>query len=1036
MNALFDAIIRGSIKNRHIIVLGAVALMVVSVWSAKEARLDALPEFTPPIVIVQAESPGLGSTAVEQLVTTPLEQALLGIPDVTRVRSTSSPGLSVVQLTFEESVDVFRARQLVSERVAEARDRLPATLPTPRLAPITAPVGSLIKFCYTPNADDPESLQALWQFAQWKVRPRLQAIEGIARVTVHGGASARVEVRPDPAALVARAVNLSELRSALTNAQSLAPLGYTEAGSQQAPVRAEGLWSWGRIDEVRDTVITTRDGLPVRVADVAEVTLGEAPPVGTALYDGRASIYLQIEKLPWADTPRLTRSVEAALARLDAALPEGARRQEPTFRQADFIHTSLAALARAMGIGALLVVVILIVFLRSPRLAAISLTALPLSILAAVAVLLVRDVTVNGMILGGLAIAVGEVVDDAIVDVENIWRRLRENAASTTPRPVLEVVHDASAEVRGAVVYASLIVVAVLTPVIILGGLAGRIFSPLAETYALAVAASLLVALTVTPALSAMLLPKIAASDMRETTLAQAIRRGYERVLRWTSKRPGRVVVGATALGVAALAILPFLGGGFLPEFREGVLIAEVTAWPGTSLEETTRLGARIDEELRSYAGVAHVAVRAGRASLDEDAAPVHRMEMDLVLPERGGDPEEIASEIMERIGEIPGVRFGVEGFLGERINELLSGERAPIAIKLFGDDLDALRDFARTLIPKLARIDGIQAVQSGNLVDIPTFDLRMDESRLGIAGVRRGEVVDATAAWRQGLDVAVVNVPGGYTVPVVIAGPLPMREGTRVSDLPIFTASGAVLPLSSLVTIEEGAEPPSIDHESGRRMITVTARASGGELSSIATQIEQLMTESRLPSGATWALSGQAAERKEASGRLFMIVAIVLSAVFAFLWLAFGSVVDASVVLSGLPLGMVGGVVAALLLPEGLSMAGLVGFVALSGIISRNGIMLVAHKNHLLAQTPNANAEEVILQAARERLLPILMTAATAFFGLLPLAASLGSAGSELESPMAFIVCGGLLSSTTLNLVAVPCFYVWRQRRREEPAP
>ena len=584
--------------------------------------------------------------------------------------------------------------------------------------------------------------------------------------------------------------------------------------------------------------------------------------------------------------------------------------------------------------------------------------------------------------------------------------------------------------------YASLIVVAVLTPVIVLGGLAGRIFSPLAETYALAVAASLLVALTVTPALSAILLPKIAASDMRETALARMIRRGYERVLRWTSKRPGRVVVGATTLGIAALAILPFLGGGFLPEFREGVLIAEVTAWPGTSLEETTRLGARIDEKLRRDAGVAHVAVRAGRASLDEDASPVHRMEMDLVLPERGGDPEEIASEIMERIGEVPGVRFGVEGFLGERINELLSGERAPIAIKLFGDDLGVLRDFARTLIPKLARIDGIQAVKSGDLVDVPTLDLRMDESRLGIAGVRRGEVVDAAAAWRQGLEVAAINVPGGYTVPVVIAGPLPMREGTRVNDLPIFTASGAVLPLSSLVTIEEGSEPPSIDHEGGRRMITVTARASGGELSSIATQVEQVMAASRLPSGATWALSGQAAERKEASGRLVMIVAMVLCAVFVFLWLAFGSVVDASVVLGGLPLGMVGGVVAALLLPEGLSMAGLVGFVALSGIISRNGIMLVAHKNHLLVQTPNANAVEVILQAARERLLPILMTASTAFFGLVPLAASLGAAGSELESPMAFIVCGGLLSSTTLNLVAVPCFYVWRQRRRQERTP
>lgn len=1038
MSALFDAIIRGSIRNRYLVLLGALALVIAGVWSARGAHLDALPNFTPPIIIVQSEASGLGSSAVERLVTTPLEQVLLGIPDVTRVRSTSSPGLAVIQLTFEEDVDVFRARQLVSERLAEARGRLPPSLPAPRLAPITAPVGSLLKFCYTPQGNDTEDLRSLWQFAEWKVRPRIQAIEGIARVTVHGGASARVEIRPDPAALVARGVSLSELRLALASAQSLAPLGYTEAGSQQEPVRAEGLWSWGRLDEIANTVVTTKDGLPVRVADLAEVVAGEAPPVGAALYDGRPAIYLQVEKLPWADTPRLTRAVEAALAELDAERPHGAERQPPTFRQADFIHTSLTALARAMVIGAVLVVVILIAFLRSPRLAAISLTALPLSIIAAVTVILLRGVTVNGMVLGGLAIAVGEVVDDAIVDVENIWRRLRENSKAPYPRPVLEVIHDASAEVRGAVVYASLIVVAVLTPVIILGGLAGRIFSPLAQTYALAVAASLVVALTVTPALSAWILPRISDAQTHDTRLTRWIRRAYKRVLEVVSKRPGRVVIGSAALGVAALIILPFLGGGFLPEFREGVLIGEVTAWPGTSLEETTRLGARIDAELRHDAGLRHVAVRIGRASLDEDAAPVHRMELDLVLPANQGGPEEVAAEIMARMAEVPGVRFGVEGFLGERINELLSGERAPIAIKLFGDDLDSLRRTASELIPELARIEGIQAVRSVNLVDAPTTDLHLDDARLAIAGVRRGEVVDAVAAWRQGLEVADVNVAGGFSVPVVIAGPTPMRERSRIRDLPIFTASSSVLPLSALVRVEEGSEPPTIEHEGGRRMITITAGASSGDLSRVGGSIERLMSEARLPPGTSWALAGQAAERREASGRLAVTIGVVLCTIFAFLWMAFGSAVDAGVVLGGLPLGMVGGVVAALLLPEGLSMAGLVGFVALSGIISRNGIMLVAHKNHLLAQSVGASAEEVIVQAARERLLPILMTAATAFFGLLPLAASIGAAGSELESPMAFIVCGGLLSSTTLNLVAVPAFYLWRERRRTrlEPTP
>lgn len=1032
MNALFDAIIAGSIRNRHVVLFAALALIAAGVWSARNARFDALPDFTPPTVAVQTEAPGLGSSAVEQLVSTPLEQALLGIPDVIRVRSTSSAGLSVVALTFEDDVDLFRARQLVGERVAEARDRLPSTLPAPQLAPITAPVGTLLKFFYTPAGEDPDALRALWQFAQWKLRPRLAAIEGVARVTVLGGAAARIEVRPDPAAMLAHAASLSDLRRVLAGAQSLAPLGHTQVGVQEQSVRGEGLWSWSRSDQIGNTVITLRDGLPVRVADVAAVLPAEAPAVGTALYDGKVAISLQVEKLPWADTPRLTREVERALAALDAELPAGAQRHQATFRQADFIHTSLAALARAMAIGAALVIVILIAFLRSPRLAAISLIAMPLSIIAAATVLVQLGVTINGMILGGLAIAVGEVVDDAIVDVENIWRRLGQNARSATPRPVLEVVHQASTEVRGSVVYASLIVVVVLTPVMLLGGLSGRIFSPLADAYALAVTASLLVALTVTPALGALLLPKLAAADARDTRLTRALRRRYERVLGWVRRRPGRVLLWSTLACGLAFVMLPFIGGGFLPEFREGILIGEVVAWPGTSLQETTRLARRIDAALRRDPGLPHVAMRIGRASLDEDAAALNRMEMDLVLPEQSGDPEQIGAAIMARIAEVPGVRSSVEGFLGERIDELLSGERAPVAIKLFGGDLEALRRAAAALLTKVARIDGVQAVQSADLVDVPTTDLRIDERQLNVAGVSRAEVVEAAAAWRQGIEVAEINVPGGFSVPVVVAGPEPLRQRSRLGDLPVFTASSSVLPLSAFATIEEGSEPPSIEHEGGRRMVTLTVRVPSAELSTVAARIERLMAQTHLPAGTGWSLAGRAAERSDASTRMLLISAVVLCTIFAFLWMAFGSALDAGVVLGALPLGMVGGVVTALVLPEGLSMAGLVGFVALSGIISRNSIMLVAHKNHLLTQGSAASVEELVVQAARERLVPILMTAGTAFFGLLPLAASFAAAGSEIESPMALIVCAGLLSSTALNLVAVPAFYLWREQRRE----
>ncbi len=1030
MSALFDAIIRGSIKNRYLVLLAALALVAIGAWAARSGHLDALPDFTPPMVVVQAEAPGLGSADTEQLVTTPLEQALLGIPGVTNERSTSSPGLSVIDLTFQEGTDIFRARQLVSEHIADARERLPAEMPAPRLAPITAPVGAVVKFAYTAPEGDHEALEKLWRFAQWKLRPRLQAIEGVSRVTVHGGAAARIEVRPDPAKMLARHVTLSQLEQSLAQAQSLAALGHTRAGPQQEPVRTGGFWLLGHLQPIANTVITTRHGLPVRVSDVADVTMGEEPPVGSALYDGKPAIYIQVDKLPWADTLQVTKRVEDALAQLDAKLPAGTRRQPPTFRQADFIDTSLFSVGRAMTLGAFFVILVLFLLLRSPRLSAISLTALPLSVVAAVTVLLLMGVTINGMILGGLAIAVGEVVDDAIVDVENIWRRLKENARAGSPRPVLEVIRDASSEVRSAVVYASLIVVVVLLPIVLLGGLAGRIFSPLAEAYALAVAASLVVALTVTPALSALLLPKLADKGSEEPRLTRLLRSFYERVLGVVRAYPGRIVLVSAVAGIAALVILPMLGGGFLPEFHEGVLIAEVSAPPGTSLQETTRLAGRVSKILREEAGVPHVAARIGRASLDEDAAPVHRMELDLVLPKDSGDPDEVVGDIIAKMNKLPGIRFSVEGFLGERINELLSGERAPIAVKLYGQDLSALQASASKLITAIAKVPGVQAARSASLADVPTLDLHIDQARLASVGARRSEVIDAAAAWRQGIEVTDVKARGGFSVPVVIAGGDRFRDRQALGDLPIFISPTTALPLSSFATLDEGVEPPAIHHENGRRVVTVAARADTAELTDVAQRIAVLARKD-VPQDIDFKIAGQAAERRQAGGRLVLIAALVLTAMFAFLWMAFGSVVDAAVVLAGLPLGMVGGATAALLLPDGLSMAGLIGFVALSGIISRNGIMLVAHKNALIDEH-GQETESVILQAARERLLPIIMTASTAFFGLLPLAASLDAAGSELEAPMAFIVCGGLLTATTLNLVAVPALYLWKLRRRQ----
>lgn len=1029
MSARFDRWIRSAVEHRVVVLLATAMLVVLGAWLARDARLDALPDFSPPIVLLQAEAPGLGSTAVEELVATPLEQSLLGIAGATTVRSTSTPGLAVIQVTFADDQDLFRARQLVAERLTEATQRLPADFPAPRMAPIAAPVGALLKFVYTAASEDPTAIDELWRFAEWQVRPRLQAIAGVSRITVHGGAATRIEVRPDPVRMLAHGVDLPQLNHVLRGAQGTTSLGFQTQGPQQQPVRVDGRWRVEDLPRIGSIVIGNREGTPIRVMDVADVALGNALPLGAALFDERSGIYVQIDKLPWADTLRVTEQIEVALQQLDPLRPANTVRQPPSFRQADFIRTSLFGVGRAMAIGSLLVVAMLVVFLRSPRLSMISLIALPTSLIVAGTVLLAFDVTINAMILGGLAIAVGEVVDDAIVDVENVWRRLRENTALGAPRHALEVIANASTEVRGAVVYATLLVVVVLVPILLLEGITGRIFAPLAVAYGLAIAASLLVALTVTPALCAMWLPQIAGERHHEPAVARWLRGSYDRLLERVSRCPGRTTLVATLPTLAAIGAMPWLGGGYLPEFREGVLIAEVAVWPGASLAETTRTASLLSSALRGHAGIEHVAVRIGRASLDEDAAPVHRMEVDLVLAADARDPEEVVALVVEKLADFPGLRCGVEGFLGERINELLSGQRAPIAVQFLGQDLDRLRQAAKSLIAGMNEIRGVDSVRCNGLIDVPTVDLAIDATKLAIHGMQRTSIVEAVAAWRHGLPVAKAIGPGGSAVPIVIASDPRLTHAYAWTEAPVTTPTGICMPVSNWVDLVEQAEPPEIHHEGGRRVVTVTARADSADQAQCGDRITDLAHRSA-PPGVEWALAGQIAERNQAQMRLVFVSALVLIAVAGFLWLAFGSFIDTCVVLVGIPVGMAGGVLAALALPEGLSVAGMIGFIALSGIVSRNGIMLIGHKNRLLAEG-GANRQQLILQSARERLIPIVMTAATTFFGLLPLAASIEAAGSELEAPMAFIVCGGLVSSTIVNLLAVPAFYLWLDRRR-----
>lgn len=1068
MGAFFDGLISWSIHNRVVVLLAAVALVAFGVWSAIHASLDVLPDFTPPFVVIQTEATGMATLDVEQLVTRPVEQILLGTPQATLVRSTSSPGLSVVTLFFEEGLDIYRARQFVTERLQLAQARLPQMVGAPQLMPISAPIGALLRLALTSDAPDQgQALRDLRTFADWRLRPHLLAIPGVAQVTPLGGFVERVEVQPDPTRLQQRGVSMADVANAVRASQSLTGAGFTETASARLDVQNDARL---RLEDAAATLsnitissspaprppspgqegTAPRNGRaaaavlsslvgPVRIGDVAEVVLAVEPPVGAALYDGRPAVFVQVNKLPGADTVRVTEQVELALEDLKAALPAGARIEPPVFRQATFVATSVRSVGRAMLIGTILVIIILVSFLRYGRLAVISLTAIPLSILTAAAVLIFFGASINGMTLGGLAIAVGEVVDDAIVDVENVWRRLRENVKRNDPRPPLEVVRAASREIRGSVVYATIIVAIVLIPVLSLGGIAGRIFSPLAHAYILAISASLLVALTVTPAMCAWLLPPLAAREPRLSRLAVWTLERYRRIVHAVVERPRMVFAVIVILTVGAAVALPFIGGRFLPEFKESTLIGHVTAVPGTSLPETMRLAAAVDRELRSAGVASHTSAVMGRSELSEDALPIYSLEFNIVLKNTSGEWDQLTLDTAKAIGRVPGLAFTVEAFLGERINEILSGETAPVVVKVRGPDLQRLRVLAAQVAATAGQTPGLGAIRPDPQIDVPQIRIRPDGIQLARYRVTPAELAADVVWWRQGETVTQILGRDGRVVNVAVAGPPATRERAALDDLPIDTPDSGAVNLATLARIEAVPAPALINHENGERRIAIGIDVPGGGLSGAVSDLEQRLKAIQLPQGYRIEVTGEALARRQAAQQLVLVGALVLLGIFMLLAIAFTSLRDATITLVNFPLGLIGGVLGALVTPGGLSVAGLVGFVTLFGIIARNGIMLVAHKQLLDAENPHEDPVARILRAAEERLLPILMTAGAAGLGLLPLVLSMERSGTELESPMALIVVMGLITSTALNMLVIPTIYVWLARRSErggQPTP
>ena len=996
----------------------AIALVVYGGVAAQRAKLDVFPEFAPPQVVIQGEAPGLSPPEVEALVTRPIESAVIGAGNLESIRSESIPGLAVVTVIFREDTDITAARSVVAERLVGVASQLPQGVPPPVMAPLTSATSTILVVGLTSKQRTPMELRTL---ADWTLRPRLLGIQGVAKVNVFGGEQRELQIQVIPDRLRTYHVALEDVLDAARLATGVRGAGFIETGSQRIWLRSEGQTA----DPARlaQVAVAQRGATSVRLGDVANVVDGAEPKVGDAAVQGEPGVILVVSSQYGANTLEVTGAVEAALAALAPALAaDGIEMHPRLFRAANFIDTALGNIRFSLLLGALLVAAVLLLFQRDLRTALISFSAIPLSLLAALVTLQRFGVTVNTLTLGGLAIAIGEVVDDAIIDVENISRRLRENARREHPRPAFRVVLDASLEVRSAVVYATFVVALVFVPVLTLTGLQGRLFAPLALAYVLAIFASLAVALTVTPALSFALLAG-RAGEAREPAFLAPLRARYRRALEAIAARPRRVIGAAVALSLGAAAMVPFFGGEFLPQFYEGHVIVHMAGMPGMALAESMRVGRRVAKALLENPHVRSVSQWAGRAEQADDTWGPHYSEFNVDLADLPGRVAlRTQAELRAALARFPGVSFAVTPFLTERIEETISGSTADVVVQVYGDDLDVLDEKAAEVARVLSGIRGATDVQADPPPGLPERVVRLRPERLARFGFRPVDVLDAVQAAYEGASVAETHEGNRVLDVAVILDPAARRDPEGVDALLLRSPSGARVRLGELAEITTATGRYSIFHEATRRRVAVTCNVRGRDLASFAKQARsRIAKQVAFPPGVFTVVGGAADTASRARRELLLHAALAGLGIVLLLSIPFRRPRHLLLVLANLPFALVGGVLAVLVTGASLSLGSLVGFVTLFGITTRNSIMLVSHYEHLVQVEGMSWGLEAAVRGAAQRLVPILMTALVTGLGLLPLALGSADAGREVEGPMAIVILGGLATSTALNLLVLP---------------
>jgi CzcA family heavy metal efflux pump len=1032
---MIDRLIRWSLRHRPVVVALAAGFLVWGGWTASRIPLDVLPDLTAPTVTILAEAPGMDPLEIESLVTFPIESALNGAAGVRRVRSATAVGVAVVWVEFDWGQDINRARQTVTEKLTLVSGSLPPTVEPPFLAPVSSIMGEVLFVDLESDRHSPLELRTV---AETVVRRRLLAVPGVAQVIATGGEQKQYEVVLEPARLAAHQVTLAEVEEALTSANRNATAGFQVAEGQEYLVR--GLGRLSDTEAIAAVSIKSASGIPVLLRDVGIVREGAAIKRGDGSHNAKPAVILGIQKQPGANTLDLTAQVEATLDEIQRALPQGMQIHRDLFRQADFIDESLNNLLIRLLEGGGLVMLVVVLFLMNGRAAIITLLALPLSLLAAIVVMHRFRLTINVMSLGGLAIAIGELVDDAIIDVENVARRLRENAVRPegSRQPVLDIVYRASTEIRGSVVFATVIVALVFLPLFTLGSVEGRLLRPLGFAYVVALAASLLVALTVTPVLCSWLLPRSRMiAGGHEPRWTKWLKEDYESRLRRALPWWRSIVTASVALFVAALAGIAVAGRSFLPEFNEGALTVSAVTIPGTSLQDSNALGSALERLMLSVPEVTSTARRTGRAELDEHVQGVESAEIDVRLQMRDRPREAVLEELRENASLLPGTNVTIGQPISHRIDHMLSGTRANIAVKIFGDDLQALRQLAAQVQGQMAQVPGVVDLSTEAQTDIPTLKVRVDPGAAARHGLETGSVADALQTARVGHQVGQV-LEGQVAVPLIVR--YAMDEWTdleAVGATRIQTPDRRQIPLSSVATIQRDRGPNFVMRENVQRRIVVQSNVTGRDLRSVVNDIQTRVSANVLmPRGYRVEYGGQFESEAQASRQLLWLSVGVVVAIFFFLASTFGSSRDAFLIMLNLPLALIGGVVGVYLAGGVLSVASIVGFITLFGIATRNGIMVVSHVRHLQEQEGVTDLADAVVRGASERLVPVLMTALATGLALVPIALSAGEPGSEIQAPMAMVIMFGLLSSTALNMLVVPVLYERFGRPVSGPPP